>query len=145
MKRVLSRSPEETESIGEGLANELAPGDCVGLVGELGGGKTRFVRGIARGLGSRGFIKSPSFTIINIYEGGRLPLYHIDLYRIANPDEFYGAGLQEFVYGKGVSVIEWADKVPGLLDDCVITVKFTYRGENEREIEIDRKLTAGER
>lgn len=129
-------SAEETEHVGEELASSLGPGDCVALIGELGGGKTRFVRGIARGLGSRGSVKSPSFTVLNVYEGGRLPLYHIDLYRISTPDEFHGAGLEEFVYGRGVSVIEWADRTPSLAGECRITVRFRYLSEGEREIEI---------
>lgn len=134
--RYRTSSPEATEKAGEELAATLNPGDCIALVGELGGGKTRFVRGIARGLGSRGFVKSPSFTIINIYEGGRLPLYHIDLYRIGRADEFQSAGLEEYISGGGVSAIEWADKSPELLDQCRIVVSFSYAGENERDIEI---------
>jgi tRNA threonylcarbamoyladenosine biosynthesis protein TsaE len=135
-ERYKTTSPEETERLGEELASSLKEGAKVALTGELGGGKTRFVRGIARGLGSRGFVKSPSFTIINIYEGGRLPLYHIDLYRIGVAGEFHSAGLEEYIYGQGVAAIEWADKAPELFDECGITVSFTYAGENEREIEI---------
>jgi len=137
--RYRSSSPEETEKLGERLSESLKEGDRVALVGELGGGKTRFVRGIARGLGSRGFVKSPSFTIVNVYEGGTLPLYHIDLYRIGCSGEFDSAGLDELVYGNGVAVIEWADRAPGLLDDCRIVVSFTHAGECEREIEIRLK------
>lgn len=134
-----TRSPEETEGLGEKLSEELREGDCVALIGDLGGGKTRFVRGIAKGLGSRGFVKSPSFTIINIYEGGRLPLNHIDLYRIGKADELESAGLEEFIYGRCVSVIEWADRVPELLNSCRILARFTYLNENERKIEIEIK------
>lgn len=137
--RYRTTSPEETESVGEELAATLKEGDCIALIGELGGGKTRFVRGLARGLGSKGFVKSPSFTIINVYEGGRLPLYHIDLYRIGKADEFESAGLEEFIFGKGVSAIEWADKSPELLEECGITVSFSYVSENEREIEVRLK------
>lgn len=129
-------SPEETEELGEKLSKEFKEGDRVALVGEFGGGKTRFVRGVARGLGSKGFIKSPSFTIINIYEGGRLPLYHIDLYRIGRAEELFEAGVEEYIYGKGISIIEWADKVPALLDDCTVIILFSYAGETEREIEV---------
>jgi tRNA threonylcarbamoyladenosine biosynthesis protein TsaE len=103
--RYKTSSPEETERLGEELAAFLREGDLVALTGELGGGKTRFVRGIAKGLGSKGFVKSPSFTIINIYEGGSLPLYHIDLYRIGRAVEFHSAGLEEYLYGNGVAVI----------------------------------------
>lgn len=137
--RYRSSSPEETEKIGEKLSESLKQGDLVALVGELGGGKTRFVRGIAKGLGSRGFVKSPSFTIVNVYEGGRLPLYHIDLYRIGGAAEFESAGLDELIYGHGISVIEWADKAPEIFHECRIIVSFSYAGEFEREIEIRLK------
>ncbi|MBI5643061.1 MAG: tRNA (adenosine(37)-N6)-threonylcarbamoyltransferase complex ATPase subunit type 1 TsaE [Deltaproteobacteria bacterium] len=136
--RYITRSPEETEALGAEVAGTLKSGDRVGLIGELGSGKTRFVRGIANGLGSKGFVKSPSFTIINIYPGGRLPLYHIDLYRICKEGEFYETGLEEFVYGKGISVIEWADRLSGLKDGCTVLVSLSYKGENEREIVIER-------
>ncbi len=129
-------SPEETEELGVNLSEELQEGDRVALVGELGGGKTRFVRGVARGLGSKGFIKSPSFTIINIYEGGRLPLYHIDLYRIGRADELFEAGVEEYIYGKGISIIEWADKVPSLLEDSTLVIRFSYAGDTSRVVEV---------
>lgn len=138
-ERVITRSPEETESLGERLSATLKEGDRVALIGDLGGGKTRFVRGIAKGLGSRGFIKSPSFTIMNIYQGGRLPLYHIDLYRIGGDDEFFFSGLEEFIYGKGVSVIEWAERHPALIRDCMYVITFKYLGEHEREIIIEER------
>ncbi|HEY4708260.1 MAG TPA: tRNA (adenosine(37)-N6)-threonylcarbamoyltransferase complex ATPase subunit type 1 TsaE [Thermodesulfobacteriota bacterium] len=128
--------PEETERLGLELAGELRAGDCVALTGGLGGGKTRFVRGIAKGLGSKGLVKSPSFTIMNIYEGGSLPLYHIDLYRIAAPEELELAGLEEYISGNGVAVIEWADRAPALLKSCRICVSFRYLNEEEREIEV---------
>lgn len=140
-KRVITRSPEETESLGERFAARLKESDRVALIGDLGGGKTRFVRGIAKGLGSRGFIKSPSFTIMNEYRGGRLPLYHIDLYRIGGDDEFFFSGLEEFIYGKGVSVIEWADKHPALIRDCGYVIRFRYLSELEREITIEERGT----
>lgn len=133
-----TRSPEETERLGAGFASGLGAGSVVGLIGELGAGKTRFVRGMAEGLGSRGFVKSPSFTIVNIYEGGRLPLYHMDLYRIGLSDEFYEAGLEEFIYGEGISVIEWADKLPSLLSGCTHLVRLGPGAtEDERLVSIE--------
>ncbi|MBI4950090.1 MAG: tRNA (adenosine(37)-N6)-threonylcarbamoyltransferase complex ATPase subunit type 1 TsaE [Deltaproteobacteria bacterium] len=138
VERVITRSPEETEALGERLSGSLKEGDRVALIGDLGGGKTRFVRGIAHGLGSRGFIKSPSFTIMNIYQGGRLPLFHIDLYRIGGEDEFFFTGLEEFIYGDGVSVIEWAERHPALIRDCMYVITFKYMGEHEREIGIEK-------
>ena len=133
-----TRSPEETEGLGASFSAGLCAGAVVGLVGELGAGKTRFVRGMAMGLGSKGFVKSPSFTIVNIYEGGRLPLYHMDLYRIGRADEFYEAGLEEFIYGAGISVIEWADKLPSLMAGCTHIVRSSYGAtEDERLISIE--------
>lgn len=143
MKRVyVTNSPEETETLGSELSNGFSGGERVGLIGDLGSGKTRLVRGIAKGLGSKGFIKSPSFTIINIYEGGRLPLYHIDLYRIGRFEEFHDAGLEEFIYGKGISVIEWVEKLPWLIKDCTVLIRLKYAGETGREIEVEH-LGAG--
>jgi tRNA threonylcarbamoyladenosine biosynthesis protein TsaE len=134
-----SSSPDETERFGTELAGRLSKGDVVGLVGELGSGKTCFVRGLARGLGSKGYIKSPSFTIINIYEGGRLPLYHIDLYRIARVDDLFETGLEEYIPSNGVSVIEWADRFEGVLNDCTVVVRFSYEGEGARRISVERR------
>ncbi len=141
-----TNSPEETEALGWEFSKKLLPGDIVGLVGELGSGKTCFVRGVAKGLGVRGNVKSPSFTIINIHESGgegksgeTSRLYHIDLYRIRSIEEFYDSGLEEYIYGKGISVIEWADKFPELVDVCTIVVRFSYKGERERELVIQRR------
>ena len=133
-----TKSPEETARLGAELAAVLKAGDVVALVGELGSGKTCFVRGLADGLGAKGSVKSPSYTIVNVYEGSALTLYHVDLYRIASTDEFYGAGIDELLNSGGVSVIEWADRVPALLEDCTVIVRFSHAGEGERLIEIER-------
>lgn len=135
----ITRSPEETETLGEELSKGFSAGERVALVGELGAGKTRLIRGVAKGFGSRGFVKSPSFTIINIYEGGRLPLYHIDLYRIERAEDLHSAGLEEFIYGNGVSVIEWADRLPALMEECEWVIELSHKGESEREIKVARR------
>jgi len=135
-ERHVTTGPAQTEALAEEFSRRLGPGDRVALVGELGGGKTCFVRGVARGLGAGGYVKSPSFTLLHIYEGGRVTLYHIDLYRIANPGEFVDSGLEEYVYSDGVSVIEWADKVPDLADECDFLVRFTHAGGDSRVVEI---------
>jgi len=138
-------SPEETEALGAELAKGFKAGDIVGLCGELGAGKTCLVRGIADGLGFKGYVKSPSFTIIHIYnggdggEGGRLPLYHIDLYRIRSERELIDAGIEEYIYGKGVSVIEWADKSPEVLKRCGVILILSVLSNDRREITIERK------
>ncbi len=139
IRKAESKSPEETERLGEELARGLKGGDVVALVGELGGGKTTFVRGMARALGVKGYVKSPSFAIINIYDGGRLPFYHIDLYRIEGARDLYETGMDEYVYSKGVSVIEWAERAPEIMEDCSHVVRFLFRSENERAIEIEKR------
>ncbi|MBI5562130.1 MAG: tRNA (adenosine(37)-N6)-threonylcarbamoyltransferase complex ATPase subunit type 1 TsaE [Deltaproteobacteria bacterium] len=138
MKRVyVTNSPEETEGIAAALTRGLKPGACIGLIGELGAGKTCFVKGVAKALGVAGYVKSPSFNIINIYEALPVPLYHIDLYRLSGPDELREAGLEDYIYGEGFSVIEWAEKAPGLLADCSLVVRISYKGETGRELEVE--------
>jgi len=140
-KTVVTESPEETEDLGAELARELKAGDIIGLVGELGGGKTCFVRGLVRGLGLRGHVKSPSFNLLNIYEGrgNTPPLYHMDLYRLGSEHEFFEAGLEEYIYSEGISVIEWADKFPGFLAKCALVVRFAHIDEGRREIIIEQR------
>lgn len=138
----ITGSPEETEALGVELAKGFKAGDIVGLCGELGAGKTCLVRGIAAGLGFKGYVKSPSFTIMHIYnggDGGRLPLYHIDLYRIRGEREIFDAGLEEYIYGNGVSVIEWADKSPEVLKRCGVILNLSVLLNDRREITIERK------
>lgn len=132
-----TKSPEETARLGAELATHLKAGDVVALVGELGSGKTCFVRGLADGLGAKGSVKSPSYTIVNVYEGSAFTLYHVDLYRIASTDEFYGAGIDELLNSGGVSVIEWADRIPALLAEATVIVRFSHAGEVERLIGIE--------
>jgi len=152
----ITNSPEETERLGEGLADGLKPGDIIGLVGELGGGKTCFVRGLARGLGLICHVKSPSFNLLNIYEAGeeggggegsgegkKNSLHHIDLYRLRGDDDFFEAGLEEYIYSEGISVIEWADKFSGFLERCALVVSFAYISERQRKITVERKRSVG--
>ncbi|ACB83995.1 tRNA (adenosine(37)-N6)-threonylcarbamoyltransferase complex ATPase subunit type 1 TsaE [Natranaerobius thermophilus] len=103
----------QTISIAEQLAALLGPGDIVLLTGDLGAGKTTFTKGIAQGLDIDEPVTSPSFTLMNQYSGS-IPLYHFDLYRIEDPEEFLELGIEEFLYGKGISVVEWSEKLPEL-------------------------------
>ena len=131
---VVTTSEEETESAGEQLAASLGPGDVVLLFGDLGAGKTAFVRGLARGLGASGEdVSSPTFTIIQEY-AGRVTLYHVDLYRL-EPLEVDDLGLDDLVSGEGIVAIEWADRWNGRPDD-VIEVRLEEAGEDRRRIEI---------
>lgn len=136
-----SNSPEETAKIAGELSESLLPGDVICMYGDLGVGKTAFVQGLAKGLGISEYLNSPTFTIVNCYEG-RLPLYHFDVYRIADPDEIYEIGYEEYVYGEGVSVIEWAELIEEILPDnrIEITVEKDYdKGENYRKITVERE------
>ncbi len=108
-------SIEASQAFGESWAKELTGGEIFALHGVLGAGKTQLVKGLARGLGFEGDVTSPTFTIIHEYRGGRLPLYHIDLYRIGSEKEAVDLGLEEFLPGDGVTVIEWPDRIPSLL------------------------------
>ena len=108
-------SIEASQAFGESWAAELTGGEIFALHGVLGAGKTQLVKGLARGLGFEGDVTSPTFTIIHEYVGGRLPLYHIDLYRIRTEKEAVDLGLEEYLPGDGVTVIEWPERIPSLL------------------------------
>ena len=111
MATLISRSPEETLAIGERWGREARPGWVVGLTGDLGAGKTQLVKGIARGLGAPGRVHSPTFALINEYDGGRVPLFHLDLYRLETPEQVIGAGLEEYLTNPaGVTVVEWIER-----------------------------------
>jgi len=111
MATCISKSPEQTESLGEQWGRAARPGWVIGLTGDLGAGKTQFVKGVARGLGVAGRVHSPTFALINEYAGGRLPLFHLDLYRLDTLEQITGAGLEEYVHrADAVVAIEWAEK-----------------------------------
>jgi tRNA threonylcarbamoyladenosine biosynthesis protein TsaE len=133
----VSTSPEDTQALGERLGRDLAPGAVVACVGELGAGKTCFLQGLARGLGVPGPVTSPTFVLINQYRG-RLPVYHLDAYRTASLAEVVDLGLEEMIHGDGVTVIEWADKVAGLLPADAITVTISGLGDEPRQIAVER-------
>jgi len=121
-------SPEETMQLGQRLARLLGPGDVVCLTGELGAGKTHFAKGIARGLCVREVVTSPTFTLIKEYEG-RMPFYHMDVYRLEGPEELADLGYDEYFYGEGVTLIEWADRVADVLPDERLDIELKIEGE----------------
>ena len=113
---VLTNSAEETQRLGETWSQQALPGWIIGLRGDLGAGKTQLVKGFARGLGISGRVQSPTFALVHEYAGGRLPLYHLDLYRLENEAQIRGAGLEEYLYqSSGVTLIEWIDRWPELV------------------------------
>lgn len=131
---LVTHSAMETRQLGMKLAALLRPGDTVLLKGGLGAGKSELARGIARGLGIAGPVPSPSFTILNAYDEGRLPLYHFDWYRIEDPAEISEMGLEEMIGGDGVALIEWSEKAPDCLPKNVLLAEIRATGEEEREI-----------
>ena len=136
-----SSSPLETQKIAEELAKDLKAGDILTLDGDLGAGKTVFSKGIAKGLGIAKEVTSPTFIIMQSYEGGRLPLYHFDVYRLEDSDELLETGAEDYLFGNGVSIIEWAEIIEDILPDNVIRVNITRdpeKGDDYRKITIEK-------
>lgn len=135
MLRLFSKSAEDTYKIGERLGQLLFPGSIVCLTGDLGAGKTAFTQGIGKGLGISEHIVSPTYTIINEYTSGRIPLYHFDVYRLGSSDEMYELGCDEYFYGDGATVLEWADNVDDVIpnEKLWITIR-KLENPDEREI-----------
>ena len=132
-----TRSAAETRALGAKLANLLRPGDVVLLEGDMGAGKSEFARGVARGLGVSGPVPSPSFTILNAYDEGRIPLYHFDWYRIHDPDEIGEMGFEEQLHGNGASLVEWSEQAPEYIPDRALAVRIRALDENTREITLE--------
>ncbi|MBR4458534.1 MAG: tRNA (adenosine(37)-N6)-threonylcarbamoyltransferase complex ATPase subunit type 1 TsaE [Clostridia bacterium] len=131
---MLTHSPAETRALGARLAQLLLPGDVLLLEGDLGAGKSELTRGIARGLGIDGPVSSPSFTILNVYESGRIPLYHFDWYRLNSAEELYEMGMDEYLGGDGVAVVEWPSRCPDAIPVDHLLVTVIPLGETVREI-----------
>ena len=129
---LLSHSPEDTEDIGARLAEQLQPGAVVAFTGDLGAGKTAFTRGLARGLGIPDRITSPTFTIVNEYEGGRLPLFHFDMYRLGSADELFDIGWEDYLRRGGVCAVEWSENIADALEEDAVRVDIR-RGASDQE------------
>ena len=138
-----SSSVEETEALGRALAQRLAPGAVVAFTGDLGAGKTAFVRGMAQGLGIAQRVTSPTFTIVNEYEGGRLPLFHFDMYRLDSADELFDIGWEDYLARGGVCAVEWSEKVSEALEPGAIRVDIRRGGDDgQRVVTIERGVEA---
>jgi tRNA threonylcarbamoyladenosine biosynthesis protein TsaE len=143
MVTFISHNPAETESLGESWGRAAQRGRVIALSGDLGAGKTQLVKGIARGLGIAACVHSPTFTLVNEYGGGRLRLFHLDLYRLETPEQIAAAGLEEFLRSDGVTVIEWAERMPGgggqgtNEHENWLRVKIEIVAETERRIVYD--------
>lgn len=140
MATLISRSPSETEALGEDFGRLAKHGWVIALSGPLGAGKTQFVKGLARGLGSAARVHSPTFTLVTEYGGGRLKLFHLDLYRLETPDQIHSAGIEEFLQPDGVVVIEWAERLDGAIDQPFVAarrVRIEIISESVRKILYD--------
>ena len=127
----ITHSPAETEAIGAALGAKLKPGAVIAYQGDLGAGKTAFTRGLARGLGCRGRVTSPTFTIVNEYEGSGLPLFHFDMYRLGGSDDLFDIGWEDYLDRGGVCAVEWSEMVTDALPSGTIFVRFSRSSEND--------------
>lgn len=137
MSVYITNSPEETEELGFRLAKSLKGGEVVAFRGGLGMGKTCFTRGLARGLGFKGDVTSPTFALINEYIGGRLPLYHFDMYRISGWEDLYSTGFFDYIEQGGVIAAEWSENIENALPESTVMVTFVRLGDNKREITVN--------
>ncbi len=137
-----SFAPKDTYEFGRMLGEKLTPGTIICLSGDLGTGKTVFTKGLAAGLGIKEIVVSPTFTIVQEYREGRIPLYHFDTYRIEDPDEMYEVGLDEYLYGGGICVIEWAENIEEMLpkERYLLSIyKVPEKGSEYRKIVFEKK------
>ena len=139
MTELYSASAESTRALGARLAARLQAGDTLMLYGDLGAGKSELARGIARGLGVTGPVGSPSFTILNVYDEGRLPLYHFDWYRLESEEELYELGMEEYLGGDGVAVVEWPDRCPGAIPEKRLDITLTPTADGARLIRLEAR------
>ena len=131
----VTHSPAETENLGAALAERLQPGTVIAYTGDLGAGKTAFTRGLARGLGYREPVTSPTYTIVNEYLGGRLPLFHFDMYRLSSGEELFDIGWEDYLQRGGVCAVEWSENVDDALESP-ICVRIERTGDDSRRITI---------
>ena len=131
-----TKSAGETEALGEKLAQLLKPGTVIAFRGDLGAGKTAFTRGLARGLGASDRVTSPTYTIVNEYLGGKMPLFHFDMYRLGSSDELFDIGWEDYLERGGVCAVEWSENVEDAMEDA-LSVCIEKLGENERKITIE--------
>lgn len=137
---LISKSPEQTMALGRKLGELMSSGNVICVYGNLGAGKTYFAKGLALGLGISEHVTSPTFTIINEYEG-RIPFYHVDAYRLTEEEEAYELGLEEYLYGRGVTLIEWPERVNSLLPDeyLQLFISLSNEGDDVRVLEFQAK------
>ena len=131
-----TNSPAQTEALGVALAKHLAPGTILAYRGDLGAGKTAFTRGLARGLGCTDLVTSPTYTIVNEYMGGRLPLFHFDMYRLASSDDLWDIGWEDYLDRGGICAVEWSENVEDAMEGAII-ITIEKLGEETRRITME--------
>ncbi len=136
MIEIITNSPSETEQLAEKIADKLSGGEVIAFRGGMGMGKTCFTRGLARGLGFEGFVTSPTFALVNEYIGGRLPLYHFDMYRVEGWEDLYSTGYFDYLEMGGVIAAEWSENIEAALEGTVITIEFSRIDDNVRKITV---------
>ena len=129
-----STSVAQTQNIGAALSKQLKPNDVLILLGDMGAGKSEFTRGLARGLGVTGYVTSPTFTIMQLHDSGRLPLYHFDWYRLESAEELYELSMDEYLQNGGIAVIEWPSRAEEVLPESYLEVELSPVGDDERLI-----------
>ena len=132
----ITNSPEQTEQVGQRLGQALRPGTVLAYLGDLGAGKTAFTRGLARGLGATEMVTSPTYTIVNEYLSGRMPLFHFDMYRLSSSDDLWDIGWEDYLERGGVCAVEWSENVDDAMEDA-ITITIEKLGEDSRQITIE--------
>ena len=135
--QITTHSADETQALGEKLAERLRPGDVIAYFGYLGAGKTALTRGIARGLGIEDNVTSPTYTIVNEYLSGRLPLFHFDMYRLSDADELFDIGWEDYLARGGVCAVEWSENVADALPENTVRVRIDRDGDTGRRITIE--------
>ena len=132
----ITNSPAETEAIGAALGNIVKPGTVIAYRGDLGAGKTAFTRGLARGLGCSEIVTSPTYTIVNEYLGGRIPLFHFDMYRLRSSDDLFDIGWEDYLDRGGVCAVEWSENVDDAMEDAIV-ITIEKLGEDSRRITLE--------
>ena len=137
MMQITTHSADETQALGQKLASRLAPGDVIAYFGDLGAGKTAFTRGLAQGLGITDLVTSPTYTIVNEYLSGRIPLFHFDMYRLSSSDELFDIGWEDYLSRGGVCAVEWSENVEDALQDAIrVTIEKDADEPDTRHITI---------
>ena len=137
MMQITTHSADETQALGQKLASRLAPGDVIAYFGDLGAGKTAFTRGLAQGLGITDPVTSPTYTIVNEYLSGRIPLFHFDMYRLSSSDELFDIGWEDYLSRGGVCAVEWSENVEDALQDAIrVTIEKDADEPDTRHITI---------